>query len=297
MLKLRNAVAIICFVATSSALAELPKNYQTKTATDKQNLLWQNTLKTEYEKLPPYEGNDLNFILTHVSALFRLEETFDHVSDEMPKNKTKLTHNYGVLAHMRFIPADDTPFSGIYENGGMGLIRLSLTADPTGGYIQAMAMKFLIDGKPSVNLHLMNNLDGQGEDWNYFAGPFSNKLPHPITKPVMMLEKIFDTVKKPSNELSVAHLAKIDTKGRTYDVFNAPDQILFEPDQSLLQVIDPRNRDDFRETLKAVVSKGELGHLYAVMGEQKRYIGSIHIESELVASQYADEVLFFQHNY
>lgn len=296
MSKLHAAAAFFCLTATTCALAELPKHYQARDAIEKQDILWQNTLEAEYVTLPKID-KDWNFILTHVGALFRLKETFEHVSDEMPKNKVKLTHNHGVLAHMRFVPAADNPFTGIYGSGGMGLIRLSLTADPSGGYIQAMAMKFLVDGKPSVNLHLMNNLDGQGDNWNFFAGPFSNKLPHPTSKPVVMLEKIFEMVKTPANELTVEHLAKVDTQGNVYKVFNAPDQLFFEADQSLQNVIDPESREDFRETLKAVVGKGVLGQVYGTNGEERVLLGSIYIDSELIASQYADEVLFFQHNW
>jgi hypothetical protein len=297
MLKFRTAAAVFCLASSTTVLAALPDNYQSRYAIEKQALLWKNTLDAEYMTLPPYVDKDWDFILSHIGALFRLEETFEHVSDEMPKHKTKLTHNYGVLAHMRFFPAEDSPFTGIYGSGGVGLIRLSMTADPSGGYIQAMALKFLVDGAPSVNLHLMNNLDGQGDNWNFFAGPFSNKLPHATSKPVVVLEKIFEMVKNPANELPVEHLAKIDSEGTVYKEFRAPEQLFFEPDQSLRHVIDPESRDDFRETLKTVVGEGELGQLYGMLGKQRILIGSIYVESELVASQYADEVLFFQHNW
>jgi hypothetical protein len=198
---------------------------------------------------------------------------------------------------MRLVTVANSPFTGIYGSGGMGLIRFAMTADPNSGYIQAMALKFLVDGHPSVNLHLMNNLDGQGDNWNFFAGPFSNKLPHPTQKAIVILEKIFEQVKTPANELTVEHLAKINTAGTTDEQFQAPEQLFFEPDLSLQHVIDPKSREDFRETLKAVVPQGEIGQLYGLVGDQKVLIGSIYIDSQLVASQYGDEVLFFQHNW
>jgi hypothetical protein len=300
MLKLQTAATAFCLATMSltptSVLAALPDDYQSRYAREKQDLLWQNTLDAEYVTLPPYVDKSWNFILSHIGALFRLNETFEYVSDEMPKHKAKLTHNYGVLAHMRFVPVGNSPFTGIYGFGGIGVIRLSMTADPSTGYIQAMALKFLVDGAPSVNLHLMNNLDGQGDNWNFFAGPFSNKLPHATSKPVVILEKIFEKVKNPANELPVEHLAKIDTEGTVYKIYSAPEQLFFEPDESLRYAIDPKSREDFRETLKAVVAEGELGQLYGMVGEQRVLLGSIYVESELIASQYADEVLFFQHN-
>ena len=80
-------------------------------------------------------------------------------TDEMPggsRNKrNKLVHQQGLVAKAKFVPTDDTPYTGIFEGANSVIIRMSETDLIADGISEAanpsIALKFLRDGIHSAN--------------------------------------------------------------------------------------------------------------------------------------------------
>lgn len=133
-----------------------------------------------------------------------LKPTFDRKCELFEEPQTKMVHALGTLGTGRMIiyprlqkldandqPVGevDNPFTGLLqyrgnENGIPLLLRFSI-ANPVGStievggksllleFIPGLGIKFLIDGKRSIDLVAMESLAGQGSDQNFFKYEFS----------------------------------------------------------------------------------------------------------------------------
>lgn len=75
--------------------------------------------------------------------------TFDHESDELPTNRTKVQHSQGALARVQWIDRGGHIYSGLYKGDSIGLIRFSegnFLVPEADGLTPTMAMKFPRDG-------------------------------------------------------------------------------------------------------------------------------------------------------
>ena len=161
------ASTCLCF----NALANLPDNYLSLDSSQKQEILWENINKSHNEQpLPKLKENGFKDIYSILSGLFNLKPSFDFFSDEIPDGRKKIIHANGSTGKISFIPAAGHPFTGIYQTGTQGIARLSLATSPSDtSFTPGMAIKFLLPDNASLNLHVMNALNGQGSDWNFFA--------------------------------------------------------------------------------------------------------------------------------
>lgn len=288
--------AVVCLITSSIAQAQLPQNYQLLSSSEKLIILWQNIENSHQENpLPDLTQGNFWHVLKILKGLFSLKPSFDHVSDEMPDGRVKIIHANGSVAKVSLIASAGHPFTGFYQTGGIGLARLSLGGAPSDDtYTPGMALKLLMPGKPSANLQVMYSLEGQGENWNFFAHEFSNKIDHPSGWTLKAIEKIFEWTKKPANELTPAIFAKWDNQGHEVNNVISPEQLHFKPSEAVAYLIDPASRQDFRQSLLDIPQ----GALYEVYGDYQGisyHIGTLMLESPLLASQYGDENLFFQH--
>lgn len=279
-----------------NSYAELPNNYQAMNSEEKQTIIWQQVFKSHQSlPLPPLEQGGWWATLKKLRGLFNLSPSFDYVSDELPEGRIKILHPNGSVAKIRLNSAGGHPFTGLYQTGDIGLARLSLGAAPTDtSFIPGMAIKFLLPSKASVNIHVMNSLEGQGSNWNFFENDFSNKIEHPSSYVLRAIEKIFEWTKSPANELSIAALAKVEASGQEVNMPIAPEQIWLRPTENVRLLIDPTDRHDFRLALEKI-PVGPVYELYGSLSGIEYHIGSISLESELLASEYGDNTLFFQH--
>ncbi|MGQ3888570.1 hypothetical protein ACQUW5_06000 [Legionella sp. CNM-1927-20] len=287
---------LLYFSSNFSVFAQLPNNYQDLSAQQKQDLLWDAVIKShEINPLPELNGNSFKEVFEKLKGLFNLSATFDHISDELPKGRVKIIHANGSVGKVTFIPSPNHPFTGIYQKGGIGLARLSLAVAPAENtYIPGMAIKFLISQNPSVNLQVMNSLEGQQENWNYFAKDFSNHISHPTSWTLKAIEKIFEWTRDPANDLPLWHLAAWTSEGRFEGIPVFPEQIYFKPSSTVSNLIPENSREDFRISFSQI----PIGPLYEVYGKYRGteyYIGTLMLESNLLASHYGDKELFFQH--
>lgn len=286
---------IFSFLNTT-VFANLPENYQALPAAQKQDILWTEITNSHAKNpLPKLNDKTLKDILAAISILFNLGPTFDHANDELPSERIKIIHANGSVGKVLLKPTSDHPFTGIYQTGAIGLARLSLAAKPTNdSYIPGMAIKFLVPNHPSLNLHVMNCLEGQQDNWNYFEHDFSNHIDHAKKLTLKAIEKIFELTRKPANELPLWHLASFTDQGEIISNPVAPERIYFKPSETIKNQIPAQSREDFRTSFLEI----PLGPIYEIYGEYKGmeyHIGTLMLESALLASDYGDKKLFFQH--
>lgn len=287
---------LIYFFMSLGLHAQLPCNYQDLSAPEKQALLWNEITSSNAEDpLPPLTGNSFNEVLEKLKGLFNLKPTFDHASDEISEGRVKIIHANGSVGKIAFTPASGHPFTGIYQTGGVGVARLSLATPPADdNYIPGMAIKMFISGHPSLNLHVMNLLEGQKENWNYFAKDFSNQIPHPTSWTLTAIEKIFEFTRDPANNLPLWHLAAWTSEGKYNGIPVFPERLYFRPTSLVNDLIPENSREDFRVSFLQV----PMGPIYEVFGEyqgREYHVGTLMLESSLLASNYGDKELFFQH--
>ncbi|WP_454782141.1 hypothetical protein [Legionella sp. WA2022007384] len=288
--------ALIYLFMSFGLYAQLPMDYQELSAAEKQNLLWNEiTLSNEEDQLPPLTGSSFNEVLEKLKGLFNLKPTFDYTSDELPEGRIKIIHANGSVGKITWIPAAGHPFTGIYKSGGVGVARLSLATPPADdSYIPGMAIKILISKHSSLNLHVMNLLEGQKENWNYFAKDFSNQIPHPTSWTLTAIEKIFEFTRDPANNLPLWHLAAWTSEGKYNGIPVFPERLYFRPTSLVNDLIPETSREDFRISFLQV----PMGPIYDIYGEYQGteyHIGTLVLESPLLASNYGDKKLFFQH--
>ena len=298
-------IFIVMFVLISIPLfAQLPDNYQSMTAQEKQDYLWNNILETKWDDLPELSGGGWSGILKNLKAVLRLRESFDHVSDEMPLDENqelrpKIIHPWGTAVKIEFVPNKEALeyLTGIYQ-GAIGLARLSLAGDPSKiDYTPGMALKFFMDGQPSVNLHVMNSLDGQGDNQNFFEYEFSNILPKPKKWILKPLEFWFSRFVKNPRHLNIDHLALQKQSGEWEANPSGLSQIFFVPTEECQ--MDSDTSLDFREGLEGFPVDSRLYQvegIYPSSPNERWIIGDIYTRSEFVASEYGDKRLYFQHH-
>jgi hypothetical protein len=276
-------------------------DYQMKSAAEKRDLTWQKVSESPYEKLP-----EMNFIpsdawtLPHVGRTLRdaahLGQAFDHVGDEMPPGRTKVIHAYGSSVKVDFVSAGRHPFTGLFRTGALGIARLSLGTphSSTGSFVPGLGLKLFIDGQPSKNMHVMQKLEGQDTNQNYFANVFTNKLPEPNSTATKIGRDYFARFVKNPIYLTVDHVASVNADGSHVFQVHSPSQIFFAPAEGLRI---SENGPDFRAEFSHIPAGTKLYDVFGTIGDSKIpvYIGEIITGSEFVASEYGDKKLYFQH--
>lgn len=293
---LRSLAACVLCLATAVTSANLPANYDALSNEEKQSAIWQEVQQSYDENgMPELQTGGFWWTLTKLKGMFNLAPSFDHDSDEMPEGRIKIIHTNGSVGKIYLQAVGGHPFTGIYQTGGDGIARLSLATEPADtSFIPGMAVKFFVENHPSINFHVMNDLEGQGSNWNYFAKTFTNKIAHPTSYVLRAIEKIFEWTKSPANELDIAMLAKWSANGEPVEKPLAPEQIYFTPSERIVMAIPSDSRADFRESLRDIT----MGAMYEVYGElqgKSYHIGTLMLDSQILPSEYGDKNLFFQH--
>jgi hypothetical protein len=318
---MKKIVLAFTLMLSSLGTADLPKNYLSLSAEEKKKVLWRNVDKGEYEFLLP---TDYYWPIRTAGILLRasmMHDTFLHSSDEAPVDedgirKIKAIHQYGSVAPFEYLPNENAAaFSGIFSDRSIGLLRLGLALeyDEDGGsYTPGMAVKFLVSGRESVNLHVMHSLDGQGSNTNIFLHDFTNVLPEPKTFPALAawafrkaLEEVKDILREKNPKqpleseairLSINHLAKVTSDGKDVpkDQVREAFQVIFRP-----LISDDKGSVDPRGFLELKVPYG--AEIYEVLLKEKPdsvevSVGKIKLLDTFVNSRYGDEILWFQHN-
>jgi len=303
--------AISKFWSGAYELPPLPADYESWSASQKQNFLWQERiLQSQYDQLPPLEKIDVLGLFVTILSI-----KMDRLADEAPRKWKKAIHAHGSVAKIKFVPAANTPFTGLFKGADSGLLRLSVTADPADrGFAPGLALKLFVDGKPSENFSALVSLSGQGNNYNFFANELSNIVAEEKSLGPKLINLIFRRVSKFPRKLYLQGFGQVDQKGNQETNPIYPYRLFLVPNPDLQFPESPPH--DFRNDLATIPSGTLLFSVYAVnpqqIGddaankvadavEQSEYrqkaelIGKIETTSEFVSSFYGDSLLFFRH--
>ena len=302
--QLKFSLLFFTVLTSNLAFAQLPKNYQSLTADQKQSVLWSNISQNPYKELPSLGNSVLKSVLGSINSV-NLTPTIETVSDEMPMvglpflkhPRVKFIHASGTCGQIEFVPSPEASqkATGVFASGSIGVARLGWAMPPQlGTYIPGLAVKFLINGHPSVNLQVMNSLDGQGQNANYFAKTFSNLINEPVNPVTKALSNLFKLATSNPFYLPVHHVAKIESNGQKVQNPIVPEVLQFVPVQT--QFIAENSTQDLRLKLTQMPIGSELYQVYGITQSEKTRLGSLFLRSEFVNSEYCDKYLFFQHH-
>ncbi|HBD96306.1 MAG: hypothetical protein A2015_15395 [Spirochaetes bacterium GWF1_31_7] len=279
----------------------LPVDYQSKTALEKQNLLWRQIESSEYTSLPTKGVSP--FDIFKLFQVKYLTPTITHQSDEMPLNRKRLIHSYGSVAKIQYTPsAGSAQYTGLFKSVLHGIIRASVVQYNPDNLQPGIALKFLIDGKPSLNTVALHTIDGQGKNYNYFAYPLSNIIPPPKSSLMMSILNVFTKAAQVFNpdgsalKVSLKPFAEINADGSIESNPIGPEQIFFYPATGTAE--DSNDNRDFRLKLNELSEGSKLFDVFVKPADETTgliLIGEINLESRFIASKYGDEKIFFQH--
>lgn len=279
-----------------TAFPALPAGYEQMSAAAKRDLLWdQRIVTSKYASLPAWPKVDLPGIMR-----LDLSVTLNRRSDELPVGRKKLVHALGTCAKVELVADENQPYSGMFK-GGDAIARFSLAAPPgEDNYTPAVALKFFINGQPSTNLQVMYSIDGQGKNFDFFANRFSNVLAEPTGFGTNIIGFVFKKASPFPNNLDLDGFARYDQAGTLYTTtkFKAPAQIHFIPTAEVAKVIRVNSpASDFRREIARVPVGTTMWDVVAADSASAPFVrvGKIVLRSEVVASAYGDEKLFFKH--
>ncbi|MFI9380093.1 hypothetical protein [Kutzneria sp. NPDC052558] len=274
----------------------LPHDYESREAAEKLAILWQKVASTRYSALPDLRRSaGLLPALKLVGGLLRRgRRTFSARADVL-EPRTKLSHPFGVVAAAEF-RADPGARAGGVLDGAPILLRLSISGHPEeGGFSPSAAVKFLISGFPSVNLHLTTSIDGQQRYHDFFRDPLTNILPPPSSPAGKLSRPVLAWIIRQEDpfRMDVDHLAFRDRSGAICYDGKPHHQVIFRPRLAGR----PRMEGDFRRALATIPASSEIYEVwvrYAADGELVR-AGSVVTSTEFVASVFGDRALHFHH--
>lgn len=224
-----------------------------------------------------------------------LRPTVLRTSDEMPEGRVKAIHTFGSVAPVVFEPAADSPYTGIFSGEtAYGIARISLAVPPKLGFIPGMALKFFVDGKPSVNLLVMNSITAQ-KDPNIFSKTFSNVVPGPVGVVQKLLSFRFSSVVEDPTRISLVRAAELRTDGTVEEAPEVPERIYLVPTPEAAQYTPADSKADFRSQLKSIPVGTKLYDVYGETAGRQVRIGTLTTLGAFLASAYGDERLFFHH--
>lgn len=292
------------------APASIPENYESLKACQKQDVLWEQALASEYQELPAYRKFGLLQLIGMSVQAIGTKGTLH--ADVSPSGWKKYLHRRGSLAKVKIVNKQEK-YSGIFKGAECALLRLSLTYKVTGSRPVApgLALKVLRDGVPSANISALVSLDGQEKDFNFFKNPMSNIVPTGNSLGQKLVHKIFRKVSKYPEELLASDMALIDESGLKEKLVVSPRQIFFVPSKGISSDSEEHEvREDFAKIPEGTViykiyavSERYKDFDYADYSKEKvqeflkdsEHIGDIVTTSQFVSSQFGDDGIFFRH--
>ncbi|MFL5785372.1 MAG: hypothetical protein ACJ76H_12215 [Bacteriovoracaceae bacterium] len=277
--------------------ASVPANYESMSACEKQEALWEKALATVYKELPPYKKLGLPELIGMGHQGIATKGML--ISDFAPENWVKYLHRHGSLAKVKIVAVSDK-YAGVFRGAECALLRLSLTYKVTRSKPVApgLALKILKDGSPSQNVSALVSLNGQEKDYNFFKNPMSNIVPPGDGIGQALVHRLFRTVTHYPEELVIDSMAAR--------------QVFFVPAKNLKSSSEKHDvREDFMAIpegtkiyeLRAVPEKYadlDYGTYTAAMAEtfvkESVHIADIITTSEFISSSFGDDGIFFKHH-
>ena len=302
-------------------LIEVPPNYVSMTAEEKQDFIWKRTVETKFQTLPEHEAlKPLNTIGSEPTVT--MNRTYDTMPREVInkfKVRDRVIHTQGAMVKVKFVPSPGQlgGYTGTLAQGSKhGLLRLSTVAK-VGGGVQGVTpgfgLKFFVDGKVSPSLVAMFTLEGQGPDYNFFTNDFYTVVPVPKNEGLKLIDARFKTAddKRTGKNIKIARIisaepfTEVTESGQLVPKRKTPHFLKFEPSALLKSGWGPSTEQDVRVKLteSGYISAGTL--LYKVFACETLVepresctftpLGELVADSEVVASRFGDKAVFFNH--
>eukprot|EP00820_Chromera_velia_P016605 Cvel_6320.t1-p1 / transcript=Cvel_6320.t1 / gene=Cvel_6320 / organism=Chromera_velia_CCMP2878 / gene_product=hypothetical protein / transcript_product=hypothetical protein / location=Cvel_scaffold306:102415-103579(+) / protein_length=388 / sequence_SO=supercontig / SO=protein_coding / is_pseudo=false len=310
----RKHLALFAFVSVVAVVihgltghVHLPKEFHSFSAFDQRKLLWQNIRSDPVSEKWGWAIAPLSMLCWPMIKVFTDE------TDIRPFGKKRAAHVVGSYGIGRFVPSEDTPYSGVYKEGAPAILRFSTATEPSakGGMTPAVAVKHFVDGKPSLNYAAMYTFDNTVEHGlDFFSYPLSTHGPRKSDNiGLKLLAWGFDQISKISATLGgTISLAQTKRNGRKVanDEVNVPFAIILQPHEELKGLLkDYEGSDVMGEVVRQVGCKMGGKPVYRVLavtgpdfpGEDSVVpIGEYVLEESscLVTSGWGDRHLFFQ---
>ncbi|MBI3543888.1 MAG: hypothetical protein HY075_11505 [Deltaproteobacteria bacterium] len=231
--------------------------------------------------------------------------------DVLPADRkgVKIVHRYGSVGAVNFHVTNlNHPFTGMFRYDSVGVLRFAPALHSTSRLIPAVSLKLLSDGMDSVNFLALFSLEGQPGDNNYFSNALTTTLAPPGGTVEKVINYFFQSSLKrvPNAPISSLSLPLDEAAMRVKDVADqgnvvVPAVVEFRPTPEIKKLYEealktPLKPDEYRERF-ARLPKGIVAFkMFATAADGKVYeIGEIELTSELIASLYGDEALFFKH--
>lgn len=305
--------ALISLFSLSLFAAE-PAGYQSMSACQKQETLWQEILNSSHQTLP--ELGELG--LGEVYGMWKqgTEMKKMHASDYAPERWEKYLHKRASMAKIKLEPVEGNDYTGVFAGAECALIRLSVTYDPASkGHKVApgLALKFLRSGMSSANVSMLYSIDGQGNDYDILANPLSNIVPAGSGIGSWIVHWLFSKVSEKPEELMASDMASYEEDGSSMkDKKKSPRHVFLVPAGATSFSSEPHDFRDDLETIEAGTVLYEVKVLedesmknadysdYRIediegLVKKSKHIGNIVTTSEFIASEFGDTGIFFQH--
>lgn len=289
----------------------IPENYQELAGCDKQNLLWTNgAIRTEYDasERPELDSVDIGGLIDSI-----LWEKVNRKDDVSPLGYEKPIHAHGSMATVAFDPESNHSFTGVFKGAECGLLRLSLTGDPSDrGFAPGLAWKVFVDGKNSRNVSALYTLSGQDNNYDFFANELSNYVDKEVNE-TLGTTALFSLVSVKPTTLSVSNMAKVRADGTSEASTVSPTQVYFVPRPEVSGLFSG-SAHDFRDDLESLPEGTPIYDVYATSKRirtsifpyfHKKYakqrrdsaekVGTIRSTSQFVSSSFGDGGIFFKH--
>lgn len=259
----------------------LPAGFDQGAALDKRNAIWDSRiLPTQYPigRYPSDFSVACRSLLAMPGSLLTLNRTFGSAhgassstlsAEEMPpkvislrgRPRTKFLHPIGTVAKIRFVPAENHPFTGLFapvyrapdvspideiqhqandeaRSGVPGLVRLSLAVPlvPGAPFIPALALKLFVDRNPSANTVALHSFLGQGGDHNFFRHTLSTRVPAPNSLLLQPGLAWFGLFTPNARHVGTAEFVRLNRFGLAETKPVVPEFLEFEPNSTHREV-------------------------------------------------------------
>jgi hypothetical protein len=288
----------------------IPAEYESWSACDKQELLWGNgVLRTEYtaSNVPALVPVDKMALLNKI-----LWDKAELDQDVAPADYKMPIHAFGAMAKAKFVPTAGHPFTGIFQGNECGLLRMSASGDPEdAGFEPGLSWKTFVDGQPSENVVGHYPLAGQGDNHDIFANELSQFVQIKGLEALTIKAGFAKAINK-SNDLNIDDMAAIKQDGGAVAAAKAPTQVYFVPTSDVKGQFDT-TAHDFRNDLASLTEGTAVYDVYATdqaiktsiwSWKQARYererrdsavkVGSIVMDSAFKTSQFGDSGVYFK---
>ena len=290
---------------------KIPADYDNWAACDKEALLWTNgAQRTVYEdgERPELEPVNIGGLINSI-----LWDKVNKKQDVAPLGYEKPIHAYGSMAKVAFEPAAGHPFTGLFKGSECGLMRLSVTGDPSDrGFAPGLAWKVFVDGKDSRNVSALYTLSGQGDNHDFFANELSQYVDKEVNE-TLGTTALFSLVTSKPNTMSVSQMAQVTPDGAEVSNVVTPTQVYFVPRAEVKGMFSSSSHD-FRDDINSLPVGTPIYDVYATNKTirtsifayfQKKYakqrrdsavkVGTIRMNSEFNSSSFGDGGVFFRH--